>query len=55
MCCYETCELVFRGRGTVHDEGEGYEGEGKVFRWESEDVDCYVCVWVVLGECVCEG
>jgi hypothetical protein len=51
----ETSKLLFRGTGTVHDEGERYESEWQVFCGEGQDVDCNVGVWVVLGECVCEG
>lgn len=36
----------------IHDKCEGNEGEGEVFRRESENIDCNVRVRIVLRECV---
>lgn len=51
----ETGKLLLCSSRSVHDEGEKDEGEGEIFRREGENVDCNVCVRVVLGEGVREG
>jgi hypothetical protein len=55
MRSHETSKLLLCCAGAVHDESQSDESEGQVFCWESEDVDCYVCVRIVLGESVCES
>jgi hypothetical protein len=54
MCSHKTSKLLLCGARAIHDKSQGDESERKILRREGEDVDGYVCVWVILGEGVCE-
>lgn len=51
----QTCKLMLCRSGPLHNEGEEDKCGWEVFGREGEDIDCDVCVWVVLRECVGEG
>jgi hypothetical protein len=55
MCSHKTSKLLLCGARAIHDKSQGNESKREVLRREGEDVDGYVCVWVVLGEGVCKS
>lgn len=55
MGCNQAGKLMLCRGGSIHNECKEDERSWKVFGREGKNIDCDVCVWVILGECVGEG